>query len=64
MNAVHFNLHFDSDQKTRLFAKEIQSILEESLAITNAIPEVDISSLEIHGLFSSSQFILKYLSEL
>jgi len=48
LNAVHFNLHFDSDQKTRLFAKEIQSILEESLAITNAIPEVDISSLEIH----------------
>jgi len=48
LSAVHFNLHFDSDQKTRLFAKEIQSILEESLAVTNAIPEVEISSLEIH----------------
>ena len=50
MNEVHFNLHFDSDQKTRLFAKEIQAILEESLTVTNAIPEVDIASLEIHGM--------------
>ena len=51
LSEVHFNLHFDSDQKTRLFAKEIQSILEESLAVTNAIPEVEISSLEIHGMW-------------
>jgi len=48
LSTVHFNLHFDSDLKTRLFAKEIQSILEESLAVSNAIPQVEISSLEIH----------------
>ena len=39
-----------------MFAKEIQSILEESLAVTNAIPEVEISSLEIHGMHFSVIF--------
>jgi len=48
LSAVHFNLHFDSDPKTRIFAKEIQMILENSLTDSNAIPEVDISSLEVH----------------
>ena len=47
---MHFNLHFDSDQKNRLFAKEVEAVLEESLVASNAIPEIDISSLEIHGM--------------
>ena len=47
MENVHFNLHFSSDSKTRLFAPEIRDILGHSLNVSQAIPDMDLDTLTV-----------------
>ena len=44
---VHFNLHFTTDAKTRLFATEIKEMLGAALNSSQVIPEVELESLTV-----------------
>ena len=47
LDTVYFNLHFNADPDTRIFAQEIKETLGQSLNTSQVLPDIDLASLEV-----------------